>query len=831
MQRHWKAMPNTDIRLIPAYNQIESGTLHLLSVDIFDTLLWRFVPKPADLFLILGKKLEKEGWLVPGVRAENFAYLRSMSEVMTHQKKKIAKAENTEVTLEEIYWICNGIFRKISIDEMIKGVKGIINESDVQELVSMEIALEKELTAYDWNILNLIQYAVQHQVKVILVSDTYFTLTQLHEILDRPKIGLLPHVAKIFPSCEYGCRKHAGLFSKVLNDLQILPQTVLHIGDNHVSDCLGAQSAGIASIHYEKYDVPFREVMKREWPEENVAKRFMQLDPQYGDFGLTALRSRAIHSTELLNLKKSEQFFWKYGASILGPVLTGFTHWLYTRCESLKTPRVFCLMREGRLYANLLKQYAPFYPQFKIQAEELWLSRILMMRACVFYGTEIELQSLLQIHSFSPYTVESFAKALGLDINQFGRLKKYRHLYLKAELHGELLWYISHTPSIRNTVITHAAGLRQRILRYLSRFLDLSTTQEITLVDIGWTGTIQGALQALLTFSGYKISVQGLYLGTSLRSYYALMQGMLREGYLIQGGFPKEMENGIRGGLYILEQTATAGLNTLQDIDDNGEIVHEKMKIPKSQFRQAEMIRKGIEFFLNYFGQHLQQEIIHLDPSSDAFKEQLRNILIRALSFPTSQEAHRLGNWSHDHRSEIKKIHPLGHDPYYEKYIKDMLPAGMSKDLNMAWPAAYAAKQDKYGTLAAQAVRTGLLPVECFLSQDTIPLRIFLDTGKGFLKKAHRHIDMRSNTNRAFYSFVRLTSSKGPIRQLRIELPKSCVQMKSLRLTTFSYKSPNPKTLIFFENGESAEMPLVYSFENEEVYSVQIRLVCKKYGE
>ncbi len=67
-----------------------------------------------------------------------------------------------------------GIFVQISVAEMLEGtVKGLY-DSDVSELVKMEVALEKEFIRFDTNLVHLIFYAKQKNIPVIFVSDTHF---------------------------------------------------------------------------------------------------------------------------------------------------------------------------------------------------------------------------------------------------------------------------------------------------------------------------------------------------------------------------------------------------------------------------------------------------------------------------------------------------------------------------------------------------------------------------------------------------------------------------------------------------------------------------------
>ena len=51
--------------LLEARNLIDSGEIRLLSLDIFDTTVWRMFPAPTDLFFALGARLIERGLLYP----------------------------------------------------------------------------------------------------------------------------------------------------------------------------------------------------------------------------------------------------------------------------------------------------------------------------------------------------------------------------------------------------------------------------------------------------------------------------------------------------------------------------------------------------------------------------------------------------------------------------------------------------------------------------------------------------------------------------------------------------------------------------------------------
>lgn len=830
---------NFDIRLDSAFERIDQGVVEVLSLDIFDTLLWRKVPLPQDVFVLLGNKLKREGWLVSAVPAEAFIDFRMNAEKIARTKKK----ESTEVNLREIYWELSGLFVQISIEQMVEGVKGITDPSDVDDLISIELDIEKQLLQFDDNIVNLIEYAHNSGVKVVLVSNTYFSQDNIETFLKfRPEVYQL--ISDFFISSEYGVGKEDGLFAKMIEKLTIAPDKILHIGDHFELDYKKPKTYKIPTIYYPKYDDHITECLNREWEKSDVTIKQALLDDYEGDFGLTSLRSKLCYQRTNTNVSDDDTFFWKYGATVLGPCLAGFTHWVYDRCKELNETKVFCLMREGRLYHQMINAYAPYYPQHAIDSKELWLSRRFTTSACIFYGTAEEIFSATKSPLFSPFTVEEFCQYLGIDISKAEKLLTMRFVKLsEPEVSYEVSSYLSGHEELKDQIIQNSAEKRKRLLHYLSGFVDLSKTNQLTLIDIGWAGTIQGALQAILQLSGYETKVNGLYLATSSSSQMALMKGFNREGYLFQAGFPEAEYKVAFEGHYALEQSATTGLGPLIDITEDGEIITDDIQINSLQEKQSSMMQKGILDFCHVLGRHTQKT--SWKPDSEKLIAQLRNILVKAAGRPTRAEAKAMGEWYHDHVSgKDTSLHVLGKNEYYERYIKDMLPTYAYKDLEVAWPAAYAAQQSKYLAQTAFVSRSKIIPRKCLLSLDQIPFAIYIDYGKGFSSKPTSQLSLRSNANRSFYAYEKITSTKKPIKKIRLELlcPDSFIRITSLRMRLDYMDTPETEILTFFgedthetridcsypkkEEGlftsEKAPLVLTHSFEKPNIYLVQV---------
>lgn len=829
-----------------AYRCIDDGQIDQLSVDIFDTLVWRKLPEPAELFLILGRQLKEEGWLIPGVTAEGFLELRVLGEKIARKKKEESTGDSREVTLKEIYWQMQGIFPRITIEEMVAGKKGIINESDVDELVAFEIDLEYKLIEFDRSIVQLIAYANQRKIPVVLVSDTFFELTQLQKLLSKPfpnfKEPVLSLVKKIYPSCDYGYGKRQGLLEIMRREQGIEPSRILHIGDNPISDCLAAKAHGMQLLFYPKYDKAIKQVLTQEWPERRPKKRMQMLDDRQGDFGITILRSRLRHEYPA-TLKGKDAFFWKYGASVLGPVLASFILRVYQRCKEMGATRIFGLMREGRLYANIIRRFAPYLPDYQLEPIELWLSRRFISRAALNYASTQELFALTSAHASSRFTVESFCSYLGLEIEKIPKLKKWRCVDLEGEeFRLKIADFISNHSALKEQVLIKAAHQRQKFLKYLSSYVDLSKPDKLVLVDGGWAGTIQGALHTIFCTQNLPISTHGLYLNTVHRADPGMIQGDIREGYLLQGGHPEGLSEVIQKGT--LEPIATACIGPLIDIDDHGQPVIGKARTSMRQQRETLQVHEGIFAYCDRLGMEIRDGRIAWDSHSEELEEQMRRIFVRAASLPTAEEAKHLRAWHHEPISVVgTRLIALGQSDYYKKFIKDMIPTAAFLDMDMTWPAAYAAQVDANLTRAAQAVHLESLPKECFLSQDTLPINLFIDKGQGF-RAPEKRIKLRSNANRSFYAFERIYSLNKGIHQFRLEIPVAgCLHIKSLRLKVKRRETPGTSLFVFFEEevnpGLLVSIPetqpgvfhcskegvvLTYSFEAPDIYQVTMNL-------
>lgn len=177
--------------LTEAKRLLDSKQIRLLSLDIFDTTVWRCFPQPADLFYALGARMIEAGTLYASMSAASFAGER----VAAEQAARLQNPSCSEVNLEEIYTsFPSGLLRP---------------GRTVADLVSAELQLERESTFHDESMVDLIGYAAAKGIATAYVSDTYFDESHLRAILPRDPF-------LIINSCGYRKPKVHGLHAELI---------------------------------------------------------------------------------------------------------------------------------------------------------------------------------------------------------------------------------------------------------------------------------------------------------------------------------------------------------------------------------------------------------------------------------------------------------------------------------------------------------------------------------------------------------------------------------------------------------------------------------------
>lgn len=666
----------------------------VLSLDIFDTVLWRRVPRPTDVFGLLASRMRDAGLCPPWVTDATLRRLRIAAEDAARRGRD---ALGTEVSLFDIW--------RAMPD-------GVFGAAPLEQLVEAELLLERELTVVDLDVAEVVKAARKQDIQVVLVSDTYFTDDQLARLLDRPELGPMEGV-RIFRSNQHGTAKASGLWEIVLRDLGRSPEQIVHIGDHEVADHEVPGRLGIRTVHYRRLDDDYLDVLEREKePVRPFGDHAPDLDDRHGDFGLTSLRAKAVHSgvpftTSALDVA------WRYGAGVLGPVLTGFAEWAAWKAHESGTRRLWCSMREGELLSRLINEAAAARG-WDVRAAPVWLSRFVTslagldphdtaaVHAFVRTGYRLTVRQALSVLELQPGDVPGLATELDTVIDN-------------GDIADRVASALTETPHLCNRLAVTVTAARERMIRSL-RDAGALDDGELTLVDLGWGGTIQRQLARALEIARIDVRPAGLYLATDTRSERVSMAGLRAEGYLAQAGHPAHVAATITRSPEIVEQCVNALCGSLIGYTEEGAPVLGQTADSPTQNAERRTVQDGILAF-----QHMWNRYVTASGGAwpdlarpPAARDRLARILVAALESPTPEEAAVFGNWTHE-------------DNFGSSLVTTLLPADLKPaipylspgdlgDLDMRdsfWPALIAASDTGLGAMA-RAIADGAIAPEAF---------------------------------------------------------------------------------------------------------------------
>ena len=198
--------------------------LRMLSLDCFDTLLWRHVHAPRQVFADLGSgfTLQQRAW----------------AESQARGAAKLRRGRY-EVGIGEIY------------RELMPAADDAVRDAAIQA----ELAAEARHCYGFAPTVALMREAKARGLEVVIVSDTYLNADQLGELI-RAAAGdeVRGLIDRIFCSSAYGVSKQEGLFKHLLSETRVKPAEILHIGDNKIADLVAATAFGINALHLAQFD-------------------------------------------------------------------------------------------------------------------------------------------------------------------------------------------------------------------------------------------------------------------------------------------------------------------------------------------------------------------------------------------------------------------------------------------------------------------------------------------------------------------------------------------------------------------------------------------------
>ncbi|MDR3476538.1 MAG: hypothetical protein P4M14_00725 [Gammaproteobacteria bacterium] len=596
--------------LITTLDQYGSA-IKVLSLDCFDTLLWRTTAAPIDLFYNLQHQ--------PAFSELGFsASLRINAESLA-RKMNMVQHQHTETKLKEIY-LAN--FPNLT-------------ETQLEKLSAEELA-EEIATCYAFPpVVDLIKHAHAKGIKIIIASDTYLTENQLRTLLaSHLPAEAMQAIHQIFCSCEYRKSKRDGLFSEILKHTDVSPNAILHLGDNHLADFLSAKAYGLHALHFLQYNDNTNEILRM----ETLATYFMNTSIRH-QRAMTSPFRGLFAITQNQNLKPESII----GFTSIGPILYSFAKFICAEVEDLrnqgKKPKVLFLMRDGHLPSLICEALLG-----QEMGSRVRISRFVSLAASFRTPKDIDLY-LSEVASTLRFN--DICRQLLLP------QKLAEQIINAAENSGnysciEFIRLIQ-SPKTQALIFEQSKAYRLRLIKHLENVAQIEKGDTLVFVDLGYTGTAQIQLAPIFQ-EEMNIEIVGRYLIALKTPHWQTN----RKGLLDPSCYDDRAMIMLVNYSALLEQICTSNESSVVDFDNNGNPIFSETSLSAGQHSKLTDIQAECVRFAKTAEDFFQRTKMQL--TTTMLRDAAAASLCRLLFIPTETELQHLQSFEFDLNLGTKDI-------------------------------------------------------------------------------------------------------------------------------------------------------------------------------
>jgi FMN phosphatase YigB (HAD superfamily) len=569
--------------------------IKVLSLDCFDTLLWRRVAAPKDVFYDM----------------QHRAVFKTLG--VTAYQRIAAAARAYRAT-----FISKGI-RQVSLCDIYQQFTAL-TEDQRNQLIEEELLAEMEACYAFPCFVELIRQAKALNIKVVVVSDMYLTEKQLRHLLSAHlPTDVMKSIDEIFCSVDFGMSKSEGLFQAVLDKLSLSAQTVLHVGDHKIADFEAPKKLGLHALHFMQFNTKTTDFLRIQHAASSLTflsdpSIYYSRQARYSPFrGVFALTNPPLEKPESL-----------IGYMTFGPVLYAFGRFIYDEIETLrqlgKRPKVFFLLRDAYLLSRACEAYAgksmgglarirkfiAVAASFRTQADvDHYMSSI----APQHYNFWIICEQLL------------LPKELSMSIIQASLASSN-----SANIFNQLI----HEESILNIIFEKSLAAYQRLKKYIQKEMELEPGDTLVLVDTGYMGVTQEFLMRRLQ-DDLNIEIEGRYLIASEEPGRPPCKALLTSSWCEHGLF---------------EQSCTFKEGSVLDYDNEGNPILDTLKLSDDQYAKVKAIQEESLRFIHDAKQFFAMATISLPYS--LLQKTAAAALKRQIFLPTVEEICYFEVFQHD---------------------------------------------------------------------------------------------------------------------------------------------------------------------------------------
>ena len=484
--------------------------IRVLSLDCFDTLIWRNAQAPVDIFAELA---------IPG----GGAFLRTRAEGRARSRARFEE-DRIEVSIEEIY----------------RSLRPSAEEEEIEAAVARELAAEARHCFAFSPVVALMRAAKAKGLDIVIVSDTYLSEPQLRALIEAAagaEVAAL--IDRIFCSSAYGMPKAAGLFAPVLAALGVTADAVLHVGDNKAADQTAPAALGIAAVHFRQFEPEAARRLRLE------AAAATLLDP-----ATRHSRPACQPHRPAVSLRAESDAAFALGHDVLGPIMHAFVRWIEAEAAAMpERPKPVFLLRDGHLPQCV---HAAVTGETSAAAE---ISRFTARRAG-FTGEKAIRDYLAGQPNHARIPV--LARQLGLNRDEADRFGKGgQAAFSKAAL----------APANVRRIVARSEAFADKLFAHLQR-QGIKRGDAVMLVDLGYNGSVQNHLEPVLR-DRFGLRVSGRYL--LLREEEET--GLDKKGLLDFRHYDVNALHALAGPIAVIEQLCTIAQGSVENYTPDGEPV------------------------------------------------------------------------------------------------------------------------------------------------------------------------------------------------------------------------------------------------------------------
>ncbi|HWI86531.1 MAG TPA: hydrolase, partial [Sphingomonas sp.] len=560
--------------------------LRCLSLDCFDTLLWRNVHAPADIFAefpIRGGAIDPRG----------------IAERRARQARKQVDG-----------------FEEVSIEAIYDRLMPQATAEARMAAVALELTMEARHCYAFAPTVALIRTARARGLKVIIVSDTYLSSVQLRTLIaDAAGQEVADMIDEIFASSEHGVSKGRGLFRPVLDALRLDPPTILHLGDNLHADTTAPRKLGIRAVHFEQFTSGTEQRLRLE------AAAAAMIDP-----AMRLTRPILQPHRPGLSLRGTDDAASAIGHDVLGPIMHALALWVREEAAALaansgRPVKILFLLRDGYL------------PQRAYEAAGM--SGGAAIEVSRFTATAASFRDEGSIRAYladePTERVDVLGRQMLLKDAEIAQIGRSRAEFCKNVLASN--WV--------HKICRRSGEFADRLVAHVRREGGVVSGDAVMLVDLGYNGTVQNMVEAALV-ERLEVQVAGRYL--LLRERWPT--GFDKVGLIDVRHYETRVLNALCRPIAVLEQLATAAQGSVVDYHPNGKAIRKAPGVKGAQSATRDAVQQACIAYVRDCDAGFHRAPASHDAT--ALREMAASVLARLLFLPQAEEIALLERFDHD---------------------------------------------------------------------------------------------------------------------------------------------------------------------------------------